>query len=102
MAVATFINWMGAHSLTWATKAGQVPLYKSVTEMDEFKACKQTFLAQAGLSDHIKIFQYYYWNTLTDVIGRTAMDVVYDETIDSATVGAGIQQEVEDAIAAGV
>lgn len=101
MAVATFINWMGAHSLTWATKAGQVPLYKSVTEMDEFKACKQTFLAQAGLSDHIKIFQYYYWNTLTDVIGRTAKDVVYDETIDSATVGAGIQQEVEDAIAAG-
>ena len=43
----------------------------------------------------------YYWNTLTDVIGRTSLDVVYDETIDSATVGASIQQEVEDAIAAG-
>lgn len=102
LAVATFINWMGEHSLTWATKAGQVPLYKSVTEMDEFKACKQTFLADAGLAENIKLYQYYYWGTFTDVCGRTALDVVYDETIDSATVGAGIQAEVDDAIAAGV
>lgn len=102
LAVATFINWMGEHSLTWATKAGQVPLYKSVTEMDEFKACKQTFLADAGLAENIKIYQYYYWSTFTDVVGRTALDVVYDETIDSSTVGASIQAEVDDAIAAGV
>lgn len=102
LAVATFIDWMGAHSLTWATKAGQVPLYKSVTEMDEFKALKQTFLADAGLADNIKLYQYYYWATFTDVCGRTALDVVYDETIDSSTVGAGIQAEVDDAIAAGV
>ena len=79
-----------------------MPLYKSVTEMDEFKACQQTFLADAGLSEHIKIYSYYYWSTLTAAIGRTALDVVYDETIDSATVGATIQQEVDDAIAAGV
>lgn len=102
LAVATFINWMGAHSLTWATQAGQVPLYKSVTEMDEFKACKQTFLAEAGLAENIKLYQYYYWGTFTDVVGRTALDVVYDETIDADTVGAGIQAEIDDAIAAGV
>lgn len=102
LAVATFVNWMGEHSLIWATEAGQVPLYKSVTEMDEFKACKQTFLAEAGLAENVKIFQYYYWSTLTDAIGRTAVDVVYDESIDSASVGAAIQQEVDDAIAAGI
>lgn len=102
LAVATFVNWMGEHSLIWATEAGQVPLYKSVTEMDEFKTCKQTFLAEAGLAENVKIFQYYYWSTLTDAIGRTAVDVVYDESIDSAFVGTAIQQEVDDAIAAGI
>ncbi len=102
LAVATFIDWMGQHSLVWATEAGQVPLYKSVTEMDEFKACEQTFLADAGLSENIKIYQYYYWSTFTEAVNRTALDVVYDETIDSSTVGDTIQKEVDDAIEAGV
>ena len=102
LAVATFIDWMGKHSLAWATKAGQVPLYKAVTEMDEFKACKQTFLAQAGQAETIKIYTYYYWTTLIDAIGRYSLDPLYDYTVDASTIGATIQTEVDDAIAAGV
>lgn len=100
MAAATVINWMGAHSLTWATQAGQVPLYKSVTEMDEFKACVQTFLADAGQSEHIKIFQYYYWNLFTSAVGQVGIDCLYDESIDLYTIGETIQKTVDDAIAA--
>ena len=102
LAVATFVNWMGAHSLPWATEAGQVPLYKAVTETEEFKACKQTFLADAGISENIKIFQYYYWSTFTSAVDHAGADAIYDESIDVNSVGAAIQQEVDDAIAAGV
>ncbi|MBO4368152.1 MAG: extracellular solute-binding protein, partial [Clostridia bacterium] len=48
LAVATFIDWMGAHSIIWGTEAGQVPLYKSVTEMPEFAELEQCFLGEAG------------------------------------------------------
>lgn len=102
LAVATFVNWMGANSLPWATEAGQVPLYKAVTETEEFKACKQTFLADAGISENIKIFQYYYWSTFTSAVDHAGADAIYDESIDVNSVGAAIQQEVDDAIAAGV
>lgn len=101
LAVATFMDWMGAHSLTWATEAGQVPLYKAVTEMDEFKACAQTFLAEAGLSEHIKIFMYYYWSTFTDAVSKVGNDCLYDANYDIYSVGSTIQTMVDDAIAAG-
>jgi multiple sugar transport system substrate-binding protein len=35
-AVAAFIDWMGKNSIVWATEAGQVPLYKSVSENVDF------------------------------------------------------------------
>ena len=100
MAVATFVNWMGAHSLDWATKAGQVPLYKSVTEMDEFKACVQTFLADAGLAKNIKIYRYFNWGTFTGACAHAGNDFIFDSTIDLNSIGAAIQAEVDDAIAA--
>lgn len=100
MAVATFVNWMGAHSLTWSTEAGQVALYKSVTEMDEFKACVQTFLADAGQSEHIKIFQYYYWSLFTSAVSQVGIDCLYDESMDLYAIGETIQKTVDDAIAA--
>lgn len=101
MAVATFINWMGANSLTWATKAGQVPLYKSVTEMDEFKACVQTFLANAGLAENIKIYRYFNWGSFTGACAHAGNDFIFDSSIDLNSIGAAIQAEVDDAIAAG-
>ena len=99
-AVATFVDWMGAHSLAWATEAGQVPLYKAVTEMAEFQALPQTFLAEAFMSDHIHVYTYYYWALLDSAIGHAGKTAIYDSTIDVNTVGAGIQSEVDDAIAA--
>lgn len=99
-AVAFFVDWMGAHSLTWATEAGQVPLYKAVTEMPEFQALPQTFLAEAFMSDHIHVYTYYYWALLDSAIGHAGKTAIYDSTIDVNTVGAGIQSEVDDAIAA--
>ncbi|MBQ6529148.1 MAG: extracellular solute-binding protein [Clostridia bacterium] len=100
LAVATFIDWMGAHSLAWGTSAGQVPLYKAVTETEEFKALPQTFLAEAGMNEHIKIFKYYYWALFTNAVGHVGMDAIFDDSIDVYGVGEAIQKEVDDAISA--
>ena len=59
-------------------------------------------LADAGISENIKIFQYYYWSTFTSAVDHAGADAIYDESIDVNSVGAAIQQEVDDAIAAGV
>lgn len=99
-AVAKFVDWMGANSLAWAVEAGQVPLYKAVTEMAEFQALPQTFLAEAFMSDHIHVYTYYYWALLDSAIGHAGKTAIYDATIDVNTVGAAIQAEVDDAIAA--
>lgn len=98
IAVATFVDWMGANSLAWAVSAGQVPLYKSVTETEEFKALPQTFLAEAFMSDHIHVYTYYYWALLDSAIDHAGKDAIYDNTIDAAGVGAQIQAQVDDAI----
>lgn len=100
LAVATFIDWMGQNSLIWGISAGQVPLYKSVTETEEFNALPQTFLAEVEMSDHIKIFSYYYWGLFTNAVGHVGMDAIFDDSIDVYGVGAAIQQEVDDGIAA--
>ena len=81
-------------------EAGQVPLYKAVTEMAEFQALPQTFLAEAFMSDHIHVYTYYYWALLDSAIGHAGKTAIYDATIDVNTVGAAIQAEVDDAIAA--
>lgn len=99
-AVAKFVDWMGANSLAWAVEAGQVPLYKAVTEMAEFQALPQTFLAEAFMSDHIHVYTYYYWALLDSAIGHAGKTAIYDSSIDVNTVGASIQAEVDDAIAA--
>ena len=99
-AVAKFVDWMGANSLPWAVEAGQVPLYKAVTEMAEFQALPQTFLAEAFMSDHIHVYTYYYWALLDSAISHAGKTAIYDATIDVNTVGAAIQAEVDDAIAA--
>ena len=99
-AVAKFVDWMGANSLAWATDAGQVPLYKAVTEMAEFQALPQTFLAEAFMSDHIHVYTYYYWALLSSAIDHVGKTAIYDATIDENTVGATVQAEVDDAIAA--
>lgn len=100
MAVSTFVNWMGAHSLKWAAEAGQVPLYKAVTEMPEFANYPQTFLADAMMSEHIKVYNYYYWALFTTAVGHVGLDPIYDETYDLLKAGEQIQKEVDDAIAA--
>ncbi len=100
LAVATFIDWMGQNSLIWGTNAGQVPLYKSVTETEEFSKLPQTFLAEVEMTDHIKIFSYYYWGLFTNAVGHVGMDAIFDDSIDVYGVGVAIQQEVDDGIAA--
>ena len=99
-AVATFVDWMGAHSLAWATEAGQVPLYKAVTETAEFQALPQTFLAEAFMSDHIHVYTYYHWALLDSALGHIGKTAIYDASIDANSVGAAVQAEVDDAIAA--
>ena len=98
-AVAAFVDWMGAHSLAWATEAGQVPLYKAVTEMPEFQALPQTFLAEAFMSEHIHVYTYYYWALLDSAISHVGKTAIYDDS-DVNIPGATIQAEVDDAIAA--
>ncbi len=99
-AVATFVDWMGAHSLAWATEAGQVPLYKAVTETAEFQALPQTFLAEAFMSDHIHVYTYYHWALLDSALSHVGKTAIYDASIDANSVGATVQAEVDDAIAA--
>lgn len=99
-AVATFVDWMGAHSLAWATEAGQVPLYKAVTETAEFQALPQTFLAEAFMSDHIHVYTYYHWALLDSALSHVGKTAIYDASIDANSVGAAVQAEVDDAIAA--
>lgn len=100
LAVAAFVNWMGAHSIKWLADAGQVPLYKAVTEMEEFSSYPQTFLADAMMSDHIKVYNYYYWALFTSAVGHVGMDPIYDASYDLLEAGKLIQKEVDDAIAA--
>ena len=102
LAVATFIDWMGANSLIWGTEAGQVPLYKSVTETEEFANLEQCFLGEAGTVPHIKIYRYNYWSTFTAAVGHVGLDPVYDPDYDLYSAGEIIQKEVDDAIAAGI
>jgi acetolactate synthase-1/2/3 large subunit len=61
----------------------------------------QTFLAEAGLSEHIKIFMYYNWSTFTDAVSKVGNDCLYDVNYDIYSVGSTIQTMVDDAIAAG-
>ena len=100
MAVSKFVDWMGAHSIRWAAEAGQVPLYKAVTEMEEFAKYPQTFLADAMIAKNIKVYNYYYWALFTSAVGRVGLDPMYDINYDLLKAGEQIQKEVDDAIAA--
>ena len=99
-AVATFVNWMGEHSVIWSTQAGQVALYKGVTESEEFKALPQAFLAQNVMSEHVHVYGYYHWALLDSAIDHVGTDGIYDSSIDLVEVAKSLQAEVDDAIAA--
>lgn len=100
IAAATFIDWMGAHSMLWSAEAGQVALYKGVTESAEFAEMPQSFLANAVMSDHVHIYTYYYWDLLDTALSHMGRDPIYDTSLDLVEASEKMLQEINDAIAA--
>ncbi|MDD3409955.1 MAG: extracellular solute-binding protein, partial [Eubacteriales bacterium] len=100
-AVATFVNWMGEHSLLWSTEAGQVALYKGVRESADFAALPQSFLGNEDFfGTHVHVYNYYHWDLLDSALSQMGRDPLYDTSIDLTQAAQGVQKTVDDAIAA--
>ena len=98
-AVATFINWMGEHSYIWAQTAGQMAVHSSVINSDYAAELPQSFIVSEEYGDRAMLLDYYYISLLESALNRAGLDALYDTSIDATTVGAGIVQEVNDALA---
>lgn len=100
-AVAAFIDWMGKNSLLWSTEAGQVALYKSVSESLDFSTLPQAFLSnEEYASKHIRIYTYYNWDLLGTALTQMGRDPLYDTSIDLVEAAKSLQKSVDDALAA--
>jgi ABC-type glycerol-3-phosphate transport system substrate-binding protein len=100
-AVAAFIDWMGKNSIVWATEAGQVPLYKSVSENVDFTSLPQSFLRNEDYaSKHIHVYTYYNWDLLGSALDQISVNPLYDTSIDLLEAAKSVQKYVDDALAA--
>lgn len=98
-AVATFVDWMGEHSNIWAEVAGQMAVHSKVFESEEAKNLPQYFIVSEEYGDRAMMLNYYYMELLENALDRVGLSPLYDSSVDAASVGAGIVQEINDALA---
>ena len=97
-AVAKFVTWMGEHSDIWAEKAGQMAVHSKVINSETAAQLPQYFLVDPNFEGHTMLLNYYYISLLETAIKRIGLDPMYDLTIDPASVGASMMQEINDAL----
>ena len=98
-AVAEFVNWMGEHSDIWAEVAGQMAVHAKVFKSEEAKNLPQYFIVSEEYGDRAMMLNYYYIDLLEKAFDRIGLNPLYDSSIDAASVGAGLVQEINDALA---
>lgn len=99
LAVAKFVTWMGEHSDIWAEKAGQMAVHSKVINSEAAANLPQAFIVSEEYGDRAMLFNYYYITLLENALTRIGLNPLYDFTVDASSVGTGLVNEVNDAIA---